>query len=213
MKTAILACKTLRYEIEHAMGITGCRHPAYYIDSGLHNYPALLKDRIQQQLDGMNDFEHIILVFGRCGGALTGIKTGDYLLTMPRVDDCITLLLGSEEDRKLYKDAYFLTQGWLEGERTILDEYHYAADKYGEAVAKELSKSMFGGYAKIVLLDSGSYDIAESLSLTKPFAETFHLKIEVLGQSLDYLIDMICGPWDDGRFTSYRANSVIDKIA
>ena len=42
LKTAILACKTLRHEIEKACEKYNIDYPIHWIESGLHNYPEKL---------------------------------------------------------------------------------------------------------------------------------------------------------------------------
>ena len=50
LKTAILACKTLRHEIEKACEKHNIDYPIHWIESGLHNYPEKLHKYIQDEL-------------------------------------------------------------------------------------------------------------------------------------------------------------------
>lgn len=213
LDTALLACKTLECELRNVIAATGCTYPVYWIDSGLHNYPISLQSCIKQQLDAMTSYERIIIVFGVCGGVLNGIKTGAHTLVMPRVDDCISLLLGSLEERRRFKDAYFLTYGWLGGERTIYDEYIYTSQKYGQAMADEFSKAIFNGYKRVIMIDSDSYNVERSIEMAKPLAKQFNLKIDILHVDLHYLTDLVTGPWDERRFVIYKPGTVIEQYA
>ena len=63
MKTAILACKTLRHEIEKACEKHNIDYPIHWIESGLHNYPEKLHKYIQDELDNMQDYDRVIDVW------------------------------------------------------------------------------------------------------------------------------------------------------
>lgn len=50
---------------------------------------------------------------------------------------------------------YFMSKGWLQGERNIWVEYLRAREKYGEDTAREIMAMMFGSYQKLGILDTG----------------------------------------------------------
>ena len=102
LKIAILACKTLRHEIEKACEKHNIDYPIHWIESGLHNYPEKLHKYIQDELDNMQDYDRVILTFGLCGNSLVGVESKNLELIMPKVDDCISLLLGSVDERRKY---------------------------------------------------------------------------------------------------------------
>ena len=88
MKTAILACKTLRYEVEKACKDNDIDYPIYWIESGLHNYPEKLHNNLQEELDKLQGFDRVIMTFGLCGNALLGIKSNnlELIIDMYHVD-------------------------------------------------------------------------------------------------------------------------------
>ena len=127
MKTIMIACKTIERELKKAIRDTGISYPCTWLESGLHNYPEKLREALQKTLDEISsETERVILAFGYCGNAVNGLKTGNFQLILPRVDDCITLMLGSFKKRQEISAeaaSYFLTKGWLDGERNIWAEY------------------------------------------------------------------------------------------
>ena len=145
MNAMILACETIRDEIDRARELTSVDYPIVWVESGLHNHPEKLRAVLQEHLDSGNDYERILMAFGSCGNSVIGLKTGDYELVIPRVDDCISLMIGSVERRMVIGKAggtYFLTPGWLRGERNIWAEYEYSRDKYGEETARSIMEMM-----------------------------------------------------------------------
>lgn len=216
MKTALFACKTIRDEVLHAATKAVQVPEIFWIESGLHNSPQRLRSVLQQKLDGLDGVERVLMAFGQCGHATEELRSGDFEIIFPRVDDCITLLLGSMQRRTEAAEtqgAYFLTKGWLAGERNIWAEYQYAVKKYGEGRAAEIVQLMLGNYKRIVVLDTESYDLSSILPQTRLIAETFGLKHEIVNTDLIYLTELINGPWtDEQRFLRVRPHSVVGPI-
>jgi hypothetical protein len=203
MDQIVIACETLRDELQSAMRSAGARYDILWIESGLHNYPKKLQSRLQETLDGVTGYGRVLLCFGTCGNAVLDLKTGPFELVLPRVDDCITLLLGSLSARKNINaehSAYYLTEGWLRGERNLWVEYTYCVDKYGEEQAMDVAKILFGNYRKLALLDAGINDIPEFLQSTKIIADTLGLEQIVLPASTKYIEELLLGPWPPDRF-------------
>jgi len=66
------------------------------VESGLHQKPEQLKVYLQEQIDEADGlFDPIILRFGQCSNAVTGLAAQKSRLVIPRVDDCIAMVLGS----------------------------------------------------------------------------------------------------------------------
>lgn len=216
MKTALFACETIRDEIQHALRETGAAPEMVWIESGLHNSPELLRSVLQQKLDALEGVGRVLMAFGQCGHATEQLVSGDFEMVFPRVDDCITLLLGSMERRTQAAEthgAYFLTKGWLAGERNIWAEYQYAVKKYGAKRAPEIVRIMLGNYKRILVLDTGSYDIESILPQTRLIADTFQLLHEIVPTGIGYLKELLTGPWDDGeRFLVVPPRRTVGRI-
>ena len=115
MKTEIIACKTIQQEVELAIQMTGVDYPVHWLEAGLHNVNKKLHDTLQAVLDSLH-CDRVLLALGVCGNAVSGLQVRDYELIMPRVDDCVSLLLGNDKRRAIgaEKVTYFLTKGWLQ---------------------------------------------------------------------------------------------------
>ena len=202
MKTVIVSCKTLELELDSALKELDIHFPILWLESGLHSAPKKLKARLQQILDEIQA-DRVLLVMGFCGNSVQGITARDFELIVPKVDDCISLLLGSVEERTkisgLY-DAYFLTEGWLRGERNLWVEYQYALDKYGEEQAREIADALYGHYRTLALLDSGVSPIEQLVDTTEVIAETLNLKQQIIPASTAYIKHLLTGPWSDEMF-------------
>lgn len=200
MSTVILACQTIKREVHLAIKETGVDYPVILIDSGLHNYPDKLRETIQTQLNKIENVDSILMAFGYCGNGLMGIKSPQARVIVPRADDCITLLLGSNDVRKkISREAgtYFLTQGWLEYERNLITEYEMCVEKYGLDRAKRVMKIMLSHYRRLMVIDTRAYPLEDILQTTAGFAEKMGMCHEKYTGSMRFLKKLLTGPWDE----------------
>ena len=94
MNTAVIGCRTIEKELTAAMEQTRLTYPIYWLEAGPHNVPQQLHQALQEQIDRCGDRERVLLAMGFCGNAVCGLRSGPGELVIPRVDDCISLLLG-----------------------------------------------------------------------------------------------------------------------
>ena len=213
----IVACETLRDELEAAFSQAGGELPVIWIEQGLHNLPKKLAVRLQEQLDAICDPEvhRVLLAFGNCGNAVHGLTSGDYELVVPRVDDCISLLLGSDAHREEVARelaAIYLTHGWMRGERTPLVEYEHAAKRYGEEQAREVIEMMYAHYRTIALLDTGTYPMDALMEETESVSKLLSLPRTCVAASYDYLVRLLQGPWDNDEFVVVAPHTKISFL-
>lgn len=199
MRKAILACQTLRDELNLAIKETRVDFPVFYVESGLHNTPELLHKRIQKEINQIDNVDAILLLFGYCGNSMLGIHSHKVKLVLPKVEDCIPLLLGSCQARKSFSremGTYFLTKGWLDYENNLLKEYESCVARYGKIRAEKIMKIMLGNYKRFVLIDTGAYQVDSVLPKTREFAALLGMCHEVVPGSLRMVHKLLLGDWD-----------------
>ncbi len=199
MRTVILACQTIKDELRLALKETGVDYPVIYIEAGLHNRPEALHRRIQEQLEMLDNVETVLMAFGFCGNSLLGIKSSVFTIVVPRVEDCIPLLLGSCETRKVIcqeMGTYFTTKGWLDYEQNILWEYDRCVSRYGESRALRVMKTMLGNYLRLMVIDTGAYPVESVTPRTEEFAAKLGLRHVIAPGSLRLLHKLLLGQWD-----------------
>jgi len=201
-RPVVVACKTLEKELHAAMEQVECAYPVYWIESGLHNTPARLNAALDAAMDHCSGFSHVLLAMGFCGNSIVGVSTRDSFVILPRVDDCISLLLGSMDRRSALnaEGLYFFTEGWLRGERTILVEYQYALKKYGPKRANAAFSAMLRHYRSAALLDTGCFDVQSARAETKQIAQILNLEYCEIPATLDHIKQLLTGPWQEDRF-------------
>ncbi|CQR71211.1 hypothetical protein SOV_47280 [Sporomusa ovata DSM 2662] len=197
MLTVILACQTMKDELNLAMQQSGINYPVVYLESGLHNSPENLREKVQEQVDTL-DADIILLVFGCCGKGLVGIKSTKAQLVIPRIDDCITFLLGSTENRRSIPNeisTYFITKGWLDPDGNVMWSYQSWVERYGERKALRLTQKMLAHYTRFMIIDTGAYDIEGIMPKIKDACEKFNMHYDITPGSLRLLHILLTGPW------------------
>ena len=200
MRAVIIACKTIADELNLAIQHAGVDYPVIWVESGLHNYPKKLKDRLQDELDSLAGIDKVLLAFGFCGNAVLGLKTGNFTMVIPRVDDCISLLVGSEKRRREISSAagtYFLTKGWVDNERNIWLEYKETVEKYGEDRANRLYKTILNHYRHLGIIVTGAYDLQKFLPISQGIAKDLNLEHVIIPGTTSYFQKLLTGPHDN----------------
>jgi len=213
MKTLIIGCKTLENELSALLQEYKENYEIVWIEPRLHNSKPQLLSRLQQILDEASaDYDRVLMATGFCGNSILGLRTGLSPVIFPRVDDCTSLLFGSCRNKLSYLDSYFLTEGWLKGDRNIWSEYTYAVEKYGENRAKQIFHTLFSHYRRVLLVDTGCYPLDPSLETARKIADAFSLDCQVAPGTLSYLKALLWGPWDSARFLTVPPDTVITAL-
>ena len=206
MKTIIIACKTLEMELTKAIEETGISYPVIWVESGLHNIPKKLHSYMSGAIAQAEEegADRILLCFGFCGNSMVGLSTKHAEMILPAVDDCISLVLGSVEKRRTLEreegGTYFMTKGWIDGERNLMVEYNYAIEKYGEEDGQEIFDMMFGNYRQIGILDTGCYEMPPVEKEAEYMATTLNLGWKIFPASNQYIKELLTGPWPEDKF-------------
>jgi hypothetical protein len=193
----IIACATVVEELRR-MGIP--EEDLTELDFGLHVFPEKLRESLQQQIDVQSGDGDIVLGYGLCSNAVVGLCSESHRLIVPRIDDCISLFLGSKKEylRRLKEEpgTYFLTKGWIEASDLPYYEYLRLADKYGEEKAMRVVKAMLANYTRMVLINTGNYHLDECRDTVRGMAEVLELRYEEIPGSNRMLKMMLEGDWN-----------------
>lgn len=155
--THIIACKVLHAELAEFLR-SNIR--VTEIEAFLHSNPAKLVCAIQNAIDQVSaNVETVIIAYGLCSKAVIGLHARNFTLVIPKVDDCLALLLGS---RKTYMDyllqnpgSYFLSRGWLECGINMLTDFAEHERRFGAVKARRIHEQMFAHYNRVVFIQTG----------------------------------------------------------
>jgi hypothetical protein len=202
-KTLLIACDTLREELEKLMKNIENKLDIKWIKGGYHVSPENLRKQIQIEIskyDGI--YEEIILAYGFCGGGIEHLEAKSSYLIIPRVEDCISLLLGGDCERSHINDrdkALFITKGWI---RTFNEmeglNIKSIKMKYGDKLAKELYKEINNGYCNIDIINSGAYDMTEIDEELSEIQEALEIPCKKIDCNFNMMENMLKRDWSIG---------------
>jgi hypothetical protein len=211
MKVKIIACEVMKNELLQIKKEDNT--DIEFISLGLHLYPDKLRKELQKILDALVGYSRVVLAFGLCGGAAKDLKAKDFILTVPRVHDCLPVLFGSvaayENARKEEAGTFYLTCGWLNGEKTILSEYERTCGKFGEKKAQSIIKRTYDSYKRILFVKTGNTEEESYLKKSYQVAALLNLKHEITEGNLKFVEKIVRGPWEDQAFINLLPNSTI----
>ncbi|TYP57566.1 DUF1638 domain-containing protein [Thermosediminibacter litoriperuensis] len=198
MKNIVIACQTIYDELNLAINETRSEYPVIWVDSEYHSDPDRLRLKLQQEIDSQKNVDNIILAYGFCGNAILGLTASTANLIFPKTDDCISMLLSKPgEKSQRVKDAYYLTRGWIKSPRSLMMEYKNALKRYGEEKTKRIFQRMLKNYNKLMLIDTGAYNVADCWNEAQKIAGTIGLELVTEKGDLWLLKKMLTGPYDD----------------
>ena len=206
----IIACRVMQHELDSLrqqykdmqdQDIEIC-----YMDQNLHLTPEKMSGLIQEQIDARADTaQSIVLGYGLCSNGIVGVTARKQHIYIPRVHDCITLLLGS---RQAYFEAfrkragtYYLTPGWVAEEKDPLGMAEHA---YGPKMGQEMAvwgiREELKHYTHIVLINTGAGDMEKVRKRAKANAAFLGKVYEEVSGSTSYFEKLLFGPYDTEDF-------------
>jgi hypothetical protein len=215
MEVKIIACEVMKDEL---LAVTdGDIVDFEFVPQGLHAHPEKLNVELQRLLDETKGYSRVILAFGLCGGGAKNLKAGDFTLTIPRVHDCITLLLGArktyDEVRKEEPGTLYLSAGWVNGEAPVLSEFGRTAERYGKEKAIKLLKRLYNSYKRVLFISTRQREEARHLERSREAADILGLVHQEISGDLGYIRRIVSGPWDDEDFVNVPPRGAIEELS
>jgi len=186
-----------------------------------HEFPNYLREVIQEEIDKTDPefFDAILLGYGLCGNAISGLKAAGIPLVIPRAHDCCTILLGS---RKAFTEHFghrpscrWTSGGYMgSGENYLRNSdthlllgldmtYQELVEKYGEENAGfilETLKLKDGSNEEAVCIITQPYKDGDFQSKVETDAREKGLKLELL-EGDNRLLEMLAGgEWPEEEF-------------
>ena len=193
MKKVLIACLMMELETKNALEVTGSDAEVIWMEKGLHNKPENLCVVLQKTIE-------------------RGLHADTCRLVLPRIDDCITMFIGSRERKARLengKGIMFQTADWADGDKSIAEIRNSLYERFDEDEADELWEMMYGNYDRIGVLDTHCYDLAPVVAEAERAAEQLGFKCCVFDASNDYLKELLAGPWPEERFIVKEPGEVI----
>lgn len=183
MTSLIIACPTIRYELEAARKKFNCTIPVRYIPQQLHNSPPELQQYLQKMIDSITDVDRIIIAISSCGGGTAYLKANTAELIIPRTRDCVDILLSNEDSLETLKrpfDGCIFTKGWVDFSINSPDSLQNLTKTKGKAYAEDFIRNLYDGFNKFYFVDTGLGHLEDIQARMAPLVECLYGTSEII---------------------------------
>ncbi len=182
-KCRIIACSIFQAEIQYLIEQNLLKGSVEFLDSMYHMHPAQLEIKLDELLQtDINDSDMCnVLVYGECYAGMSKVSTPGVYRT--NAMNCIELVLGREQYRKLRKEgAFFLLPEWTHRWQQVFSEEL----GLNERIAKDFFGEM---HKRLIYLDTGIKPVPHNvLNEVSVFTG---LPVQVLPVTLDKMLKTI----------------------
>lgn len=208
----VYSCPSLRSELVHVI-------PAdvviEFLDFTHHLSPHSLTPVLQRRIDGCVGTGPVILGYGMCSRAVVGLRAGRQQLIVPRVHDCIALLLGSRQgyQQRFLTDprVLYLSRGWIDcGAEPLADRDRYR-ERHGIDPPADAIAAIYSHYRRVCLIRTLDDELGRLRSRAQAVAEYLGLDYEETTGCLDYLARLLSGPWSEDDFIVAGPGEMIEQ--
>ena len=225
MRLKAIVCQVFTREMEQTVSRSLHSVDVEIVPMGLHDLGVGMGPHLQERIDAADqaDYDAIVLGYGLCGRATEGLRAGKTRLVLPRVHDCIGLLMGSHAAYMAYFEGhpgvYYRSPGWIEfqtpgmmlepafasqksplGERRTLAEL---TAQYGEENGKYLFEQFNAfrqHYSGLTYISVGVASDDSSRTKARSEAEKEGWTFDEVKGTLDLLERLVNGEWDASNF-------------
>lgn len=177
------------------------------MDIALHLQPDRLRFALNRKIQELEqEGGTIVLGYGLCGRSLEGVVSRKSTLVLPKVDDCVGMLLGSRDRHRQvltrHPGSYFLEKQWLNTELNIFTQIYKDADRIPEERRKSLLQLALRHYRNLILLADNPLDRAEKEAEIRcmQLAEEHDMAFKRMNKDLGLIQRLLHGPWCDTEF-------------
>ncbi len=178
-----ISCGIFREELEYLLKEKRLDWNIIYLEAALHvNFDRLKKALVEALEENQKAGIELKVLYGHCHPEIMAILE-KYDAKKIEAGNCLEALVGPEEIRRINNEgtAFFLSSGWVNNWEKMF--------ALGEKDFNFDFKSMFDGYKRIIVFDTGLIPIDEEK--VGRFSKLTNLPIERRHISLDYLLNLI----------------------
>ncbi len=224
-KKYIIACEVFRKEIEYLIEKNTHEYETFFLAQSFHENPQALKEKLQETIDFIEDkfsAESIIVFYGFCGRAMHKVQTKKARLIVPKVHDCIPLLLGTGAENSArpstFSQSYWLSAGWVNYSINFYIEerekrYNSYVELYGEDSANylmEVEDSWKAHYKAVTLIKWEELYSEELTQKALLIAKDMNLPYKEVVGSASYVTELLQGGQNTENFFHIPPDFTLD---
>ena len=198
--TVILSCSSLLLHVEAAQTKMHTRFPVVDLDGRPHAEPKGMRSSILETLDALPpSCETVLAAMGYCGGSWNHIPLSRRVV-IPKVDDCITLLLHTDDTPhgNLKEAGHMYFRDCDTGAYSIESMKEEICRTYGMEFGTSIFGSWFQNYTNADIIDTGVYDCysEEYVTEAQKNADLIRCSLGYVEGSNRILEKLVSGQWD-----------------
>ena len=198
--TIILSCSSLLLHVEAAQTKMHTRFPVITLDRRFHAEPTQMRSRIIETLGSFPaSCETVLVAMGYCGGSWNHILLSRRVV-VPKVDDCITLLLHTDDTPhgNLKEPGHMYFRDCDTGAYSIEGMKEEICRTYGTEFGTSIFGSWFQNYTNADIIDTGVYDCysEEYVTEAQKNADLIRCSLGYVEGSNRILEKLVSGQWD-----------------
>lgn len=200
MNAVILACSSLNRHVDAAQEKMKTDYPVVNVDRKYHEDPKQMREQLMEKLRSLpSEIDTVLVAMGFCGGSWEAIPL-EKRVVIPRVDDCITLLLHTDNTwyPNLKKEGHLYLRDTDTAEYSLEAMQRKLCEQYGGMNGSMIFNSMFANYTNVDIIDPGVYDCYSEEYVTEA-----QRNADLIRGILDYvegsnllLEKLVSGQWD-----------------
>jgi len=214
-KTVILSCTSLKDYVELTQKKLDTAYPVIYLSRIYHRDPEEMREHVISALEGLDpEVETVLVSMGFCGGSWDKVKV-PCRLVIPRVDDCISLLLQTTDEpvSNLKKQDHLYVKDkdpFKENFKSIFD--HLTRD-IDEETKKRYHEDWMRYYREIDIIETEINDSRrpEYAAVVKADADWLQAEMAYIPGGTLLLEKLISGNWD-GQFMVFEPGETTENI-
>ena len=210
--TVILACSAMSLHVAAAQKTMKADFPVTEGVSCFHVNPSKRRQKIIETLEQMEkSIDTVLVAMGFCGGSWEDIAT-DKRIVIPRVDDCITLLLHTDDTwyPNLKQCGHLYLRDDIEGKFSPKSIKKNLCSQYGDSEGSFVFRTWFGSYTNADIIDTGAYDCHSEAYMLEAMenADLMEATLDYVPGSNLILEKLVSGRWDQQFLVIEPGNTV-----
>lgn len=202
--TVILSCSSLTPFVLAAQERCGVSYPIVELDRSEHAEPQNMRLTILKRIEALPpEVETVLVAMGFCGGAWEQVRF-DRKVVIPRVDDCVSLLLHTDDrycpNRKEPGHLYLFENDPKDFSALTLYRDQYKLDPELRNLDPDfLFHMMYDSYKHMDIIDTGLNDCysEEYVAAAQEEADQIGAELGYAEGGLHLLEKLLTGQWDE----------------
>ena len=193
----VLACESVVVYVQAAQRRLGTDYPVFVLHYTDTDDPGRMKLQIVRAAEKMpKDIDTVLVAMGFCGGSWNQVEASRRLV-IPRVDDCVSMLLNGEEGHS--------TNPKEMGHLYITEQ---EPDSSGKRLCQQCPRwkvdacypKWFANHSQMDIVDTGVFDChtEDYVEKAQKCADDLHCNLDYVSGSNALLEKLIDGQWDTG---------------